>query len=104
PATAIKNSALGVGASRRICAIPPKMKRVIWAIGILYRMATRQCPSSCTKTEAKSRSAASAPSITYSQTGSCGTATGKYQCDSDETTRAHTTKQKTCPYNRIQNT
>ena len=46
PAIAILNSALGCGGSPFICATPPKMKRVMLSMKILYLLATMEWASS----------------------------------------------------------
>src|SRR3990167_2389403 len=63
PAIAILNSALGCGGSPFICAIPPKMNRVILVIGIWYFLAIYEWESSWNATEAKSSKAANVPLI-----------------------------------------
>src|SRR6266496_2075849 len=88
PAMAIRNSAFGVGASRLICAIPPKMNRVICEIGMRYRNATMQCPSSCTSTETNNRRAAAIPRTQYCHTGIWRSTAGKYPFDKDHDSNA----------------
>ena len=104
PAMAIRNSAFGVGASRLICAMPPKMNRVICEIGIRYRNATMQWPSSCTRTETKSRRAATIPKTQYCHMGTWRSTAGKYPCDNDQERSAKTMNQDTWTRNGIPRT
>jgi hypothetical protein len=57
PAAAILNSVPAESESRVIRAMPPKNHRVMSEIGIPARIATKACPSSCRRIEAKNASA-----------------------------------------------
>ena len=57
PATATLNSVPGESVSRVIRAMPPNSHRVMSEIGIPRRTATTAWPSSCSRIEAKKRSA-----------------------------------------------
>jgi hypothetical protein len=48
---------------------PPKIKSVMLRTGILYRIATTECPNSCSSMLAKSMMAVTAPMNQYSSGG-----------------------------------
>ena len=61
PAAAIRNSVRPSRGSLASRATPPKMNRVMDSMAIPLRMATREWPSSCRRTDAKNSSDAAMP-------------------------------------------
>ena len=74
---AILNSTPADGGSRPIWAMPPKIKRVMLRIGMAFRSATHEWPSSCTSTEPKKRRLVTAPTSRYVASPQPGYFSGK---------------------------
>jgi hypothetical protein len=94
PTPAISSSSRGESGSRRMRAIPPKMKRVMPSTGMPFARDTRACESSCARSEEKKSSVPARPMTMYVERGRSGSACGKTASASDQKTRKKITSQE----------
>src|SRR5688572_31963533 len=96
PAAAIKNSAFALGGSLVRFATPPSRNSVIDETDILKRSATMACASSCSRTAAKNRNAATAETMKVFCCDHWGYDAGKTWSASDSRTRKKINSHEMC--------
>src|SRR6266511_2076499 len=93
PAIAIRNSEPALTKRLLNCVTPPKSQSVIPSISTPSRRAVHACPSSCSSTDTRKRTAPATPIARYVPCDSPGSWAGKTPSESVQTSRARITSQ-----------